>query len=186
MDPVTPRGDSPDPLLELDPDTSTPEQTEARYKLYLDAFERGRRLVAALRHPTQPRGHHSPVEDRYQIEHGQYNPEIRSLTDEAATYLRRENVNPNHLSYCEVTSIPYWKNHCALVKTAPRSGMLAVSELDRQFDYHYIWRTSLESRMSEILWKCWETAVTAQSLSPTLLRTVWIDYIVNLETKLVV
>ncbi|CVL05368.1 uncharacterized protein FMAN_10778 [Fusarium mangiferae] len=77
-------------------------------------------------------------------------------------------------------------NHCALVKIAPQSGAFVVSELERRFDYWYVWTTSLEARMSEILLKSWETAVKAQSLSPNLLRRVWIDHIVNVETKLVV
>lgn len=48
MDAPTP---SPDLLKELDPDTSAPEQTHARYKLYQTALEKGRRQVAD-RHDT--------------------------------------------------------------------------------------------------------------------------------------
>ncbi|SCO20557.1 uncharacterized protein FFMR_10431 [Fusarium fujikuroi] len=77
-------------------------------------------------------------------------------------------------------------NHCALIKTAPKSLFLGVRELDRKYDYWFVNRPSLEARISEIVRRCWETAVTAQSLSPTCLRRVWIDHIMHVETKLVV
>ncbi|KAF5549047.1 hypothetical protein FMEXI_4389 [Fusarium mexicanum] len=143
--------------------------------------------VADLRDTRKVRGVYPPLDDKYTINHKQYRPQRRSLDDDPATYLRREIVDTNDLSYCEVYSIPpIRKNHCALVKTAPRSGAFVVSELERKFDYWYAWRTSLEARMSGLIWKSWETAVNAQSLSPTLLRRVWIDRVMNKETKLVV
>ncbi|KAF5962292.1 hypothetical protein FBULB1_14326 [Fusarium bulbicola] len=168
MDNTNPRGQSPGLLEELNPDASTPEQTHARYQLYKHALEKGRRLVADLRETTKVRGVHPPLNDKYKIVHKQYRPSVKPL-------------NP------EPQSIPTWRdNHCALVKTAPQSGTFVVSELERKFDYWYVWRTSLEARMSEILWKTWETAVNAQSLSPNLLRRVWIDRVMNTETRLVV
>ncbi|KAF5593525.1 hypothetical protein FPCIR_5224 [Fusarium pseudocircinatum] len=114
------------------------------------------------------RGVHPPLEDKYKIVQKEYSPSVKPLNPEPET-------------------IPKWRyNHCELVKTAPQSGAFVVSELERRFDYWYVKRTSLEARMSEILWKTWETAVNAQFLSLNLLRRVWIDRVMNTETRLVV
>lgn len=56
-------------------------------------------------------------------------------------------------------------NHCALIKAAPKSLFLGASELGRKYDYWFVNRPSLEARISEIVWRCWETAVTAQSFA---------------------
>ncbi|KAF5600437.1 hypothetical protein FPANT_2393 [Fusarium pseudoanthophilum] len=96
------------------------------------------RRVADLRDTTKVRGVHPPLDTKYKIVYKEYRSVVKPLNAEPERFLRRENVDTNGLSYCEVYSIPEWNyNYCALVKTAPRSETFIVSELERRFDYWF-------------------------------------------------
>ncbi|KAF5702768.1 hypothetical protein FMUND_13323 [Fusarium mundagurra] len=74
-------------------------------------------MVTDLHDATKVRGIHAPLEHKYSIVHKQYRLSVKPLNPEPETYLRRENVATNDLSYCKVYSIPQGnENHYALVK----------------------------------------------------------------------
>ncbi|RSL45011.1 hypothetical protein CEP54_014450 [Fusarium duplospermum] len=129
---------------------SSESTTAAHQALYRDALRRGRRLLAELRHGSQPPAVHTPISNRYYIKNGESSGEPRMSTV-MQRMLRAENVDTNRMAWSEVYSRP--KNaengHITMTKSDLQSSMFIVDELRRAND------TSIpgtESRISEILW----------------------------------
>ncbi|KAI1381881.1 hypothetical protein F4677DRAFT_439688 [Hypoxylon crocopeplum] len=155
-----------------------PHWWECRAK-YHAARARGRVLLASL-YSNTPDVVFPDMHQLYVVESKEFDkpvplPEISSLT------LRELNIDTNRLSYCEISSSPE-DDYLMLSWNDAYSGALFISELNRGRDAN---PRDQRLPMSELLWQSYTQDAVGQGLSPSTLRVVWVDTVVNTETKIV-
>ncbi|KAF5009782.1 hypothetical protein FDECE_4018 [Fusarium decemcellulare] len=162
--------------------SSGPTPTAAHQALHQDALQRGQRLVAQLKHGSQPPAVHTPISHRYYIDNG----DVRGagMNNLMQRILRAENVDTNGMVWSEVYSRPRsaQNHHITLTKSNPRSGAFIIDELMRANDTSVI---GTESRISELLWYSYLDTANRQSIPLSSLRCIWVDTIINNATKIV-
>ncbi|KAI0013540.1 hypothetical protein F4779DRAFT_341812 [Xylariaceae sp. FL0662B] len=104
-----------------------------------------------------------------------------SLPDCAHRDLRGLNMDTNNLRYCEIYSPQEW-DYLVLSRNDAHSGLLFICELRRESDTN---PRDQRLPMSELLWQSYIQDAVRQDLSPSKLRVVWFDTVVNTETKIV-
>ncbi|KAF5693145.1 hypothetical protein FDENT_2287 [Fusarium denticulatum] len=138
---------------------SSIRDSEAPESMALSPAMRKSRLLAELRHQTQPVAVNPPVQDRYTTDFGGFR--TQALSKQTERFLRAYNIDTNSLHWCEVYSQTRGDEPVAIVKATGRGGVVGISELERNNDQSI---ADTESRMSEVACLCsshpWAVAVS--------------------------
>lgn len=168
----------------MSPPTEPPLDWTIRRARYNDAKATGQRLVAALESlPTVPQPQAIDMESVYDISGAEFHPRrIQFLAEFPTSVLRSYNVDTNRLSWCQVYTRGDDESNITLTRSDAYSGILFINELNRANDH-----TPRNDQMpiSELLWQSYMRDATEQSMLPSSLRIVWVDTIINDETKIV-
>ncbi|KAI1495610.1 hypothetical protein F5X99DRAFT_425891 [Biscogniauxia marginata] len=159
-------------------DADRPHWWECRAK-YHEARARGRVLLASL-YSNTPDVVLPNMRQLYIVESKEFDHPYR-LLERPRRNLRELNIDTNRLSFCEIHSPPHDK-YLALSRNDAHSGVLVVCEINRKFDAN---PRDQRLPMSELLWQSYIQDAVNQGLPPSKLRVVWIDTVMNNETKIV-
>lgn len=151
--------------------------------LYHDAVDRGKRLLEELESPAHvPATAYPDMGTIYSVVEGEFSLEqLNPLLASSVRMLRRWNVEPNRLGWCEATGVGA-DAPVSLARADASGGTLFVVELNREYD-----TTPQDQRMfiSELLWQSYTRDAARQGRPPSSLKLIWVDTIMNRETKIV-